>query len=76
MTDIEISGIILGLSVSKVLMRETPHVFKAIESKAYDFIFKVFEERSLSMTECSKLLEVSLEEAEAIMTQARLRANR
>ena len=71
MTDLEIQSISLTLEVAKNLLRETPEVYKKMESAAMDCIYTSAKERSLTMSHIARLLRKDTGETEDLIARAR-----
>lgn len=74
MTDEHIQSVVLALSVSEVLLRDTPEVYKKMEDAAFDSIYQAAKKRQLGMSQIARLLQKDISEVERLISNARKRS--
>jgi hypothetical protein len=74
MTDEHIQSVVLALSVSEVLLRDTPEVYKKMEDVAFDSIYQAAKKRQLGMSQIARLLQKDISEVERLISNARKRS--
>lgn len=74
MTDEHIQSVVLALSVSEVLLRDTPEVYKKMEDVALDAIYQAAKKRQLGMSQIARLLQKDISEVERLISNARKRS--